>query len=216
MTNGMDARYDEDYFIKGRETGKSLYENYRWLPDLTIPMVRRMIAHCGIDGTDRICDFGCARGYIVKAFHQLGYDAYGYDISEWALKNADPEIAHRVSNEWPTKPIDWIIAKDVLEHIQPSELFAVIKKFREVAKKGMFIVVPLSAKAGDAYEVPDYDADVTHVVRWPLWRWVVELNSVLGYEWEISSRYRVHGIKDNYARWVNGNGFITVRRITEV
>ena len=33
------SQYDEDYFLRGKQTGKSLYEDYRWLPELTRPMV---------------------------------------------------------------------------------------------------------------------------------------------------------------------------------
>ena len=35
----MDASvYDADYYLRGEETKKSLYTDYRWLPDGTIPM----------------------------------------------------------------------------------------------------------------------------------------------------------------------------------
>ena len=67
--------YDADYFLRGKQTGRSLYENYRWLPDLTIPMVAAMIRHLGIKPDDKILDFGCARGYVVKAFREMGYRA---------------------------------------------------------------------------------------------------------------------------------------------
>ena len=30
--------FDEDYYERGAETGKSLYSHYRWMPELTIPM----------------------------------------------------------------------------------------------------------------------------------------------------------------------------------
>ncbi len=74
-------QYDADYFLRGKATGKSLYEDYRWMPGLTIPMVRSMISHLGIANADMVLDFGCARGYVVRAFRELGYLAYGYDTS---------------------------------------------------------------------------------------------------------------------------------------
>ena len=30
--------FDENYYERGAETGKSLYSHYRWMPELTIPM----------------------------------------------------------------------------------------------------------------------------------------------------------------------------------
>ena len=35
--------YNGDYFERGAETGVSLYSNYRWLPELTIPMCHHII-----------------------------------------------------------------------------------------------------------------------------------------------------------------------------
>src|SRR3990167_2449572 len=86
--------YDDAYFLRGAETGKSLYTNYRWLPDLTIPMAKRIIEHLGFEGdkSTTILDYGCSRGYLVRALRGFGYKAYGVDVSAWAIENAD-EIA---------------------------------------------------------------------------------------------------------------------------
>ena len=59
--------YDKNYYECGIESGKSLYTNYRWMPELTIPMCSRMIEHLKISSRDKILDFGCAKGYSVKA-----------------------------------------------------------------------------------------------------------------------------------------------------
>jgi len=119
----MSELYDEDYFLRGKETGKSLYENYRWIPELTVPMAKSIVKHCGIKQDQRILDFGCARGYLVRALRELGHEAYGYDESRWALDNLDP-VAQPFINSvvgytpfWKREKFDWVIAKDVLEHI---------------------------------------------------------------------------------------------------
>lgn len=211
----MDGRYDSDYFLRGKETGKSLYENYRWLPNLTVPMAETITDFCGIELEDVIMDFGCARGYLVRALVSLGYDAYGVDVSEWALQNADPQVLGRLSHQWPPAGhVDWIIAKDVLEHIAIHRITNLLKEMAEVATKGIFAVVPLAKGVGQRYAVEEYEADVTHSLRWPLDLWTREFIDVLGPEWEVSVRYRIHGVKDNYAEWPKGNGFITCKRIT--
>lgn len=214
-TPHTDDIYDDKYFMRGREHGLSLYKDYRWLPDLTIPMAKRMAEHCGFDKKDKILDFGCARGYLVKALLQNGYNAYGTDVSKWALENCDAEVRYRVSSQWPVKDIDWIIAKDVLEHIRMGDLLQVIARMMVNAKKGIFVVVPLSEHTDEAYVVPEYELDVTHVIRLPLWSWVKLFHLYApDASWEISARYRIEGIKDNYAGWSKGNGFITCRRIS--
>lgn len=202
-------QYDADYFLRGKQSGKSLYENYRWLPDLTIPMVSRMIAYLGIKPEDTILDFGCARGYIVRAFREMGYNAWGYDISKWAIENADKEAAmylYRDEIELCNCRFSWVIAKDVLEHV--LELSSTIDMLRNITRKGIFAVVPLAH--GSKYDVREYEEDITHIHRRPLQWWVGHFHQV---GWSVEARYQVDGIKDNYAQWKTGNGFIVARSV---
>lgn len=210
--------YDADYFLRGRESGKSLYEDYRWLPDLTIPMVKTIVNHCGIKQSDLVLDYGCARGYVVRAFRELGYQAYGFDTSRWAVENADPTIksfvfdsTEKVFPNYPEPSYDWIIAKDVLEHIQYVQL--VINGLMASASTGLFVVVPL-IRFGTRYVIEEYEKDITHCQRRTLMEWV---DMFLRPGWSVEASYRVQGVKDNYWKpgWEYGNGFITVRRIKE-
>src|SRR4051812_29525510 len=210
--------YDADYFLRGRASGKSLYEDYRWLPELTIPMAERMIEHCGIRHGQKILDFGCARGYLVRAFRELGYETYGYDESKWALENLDPVAKPYVNWTvgevpfWYNEKFDWIIAKDVLEHIEYVDLK--IRQLQDYCNLGMMVIVPLSKFHGNGYVIEDYEKDVTHKQRLPLLSWV---NFFLRHDWQVECAYRIPGIKDNYFKpgWEYGNGFITARRITD-
>lgn len=204
--------YDEAYFLRGRETGKSLYTDYRWLPAETTSMVLAMIRHLGIEKQDLILDFGAARGYSVRAFRELGYKAYGYDTSAWAIANADESIRSYMysQSQMDGQPFDWIIAKDVLEHI--SVVGNEITKLLVRANKGVFAVVPLSPDDGEPYTIPDYEKDVTHVNRLSLASWV---RLFVRPGWEVTSSYRVEGVKDNwYAVSKMGNGFIVARRVS--
>ncbi len=209
-------QYDESYFLRGRESGKSLYHDYRWLPELTIPMAEKIVTHCGINHKDKILDFGCARGYLVKAFRQLGYSAYGYDVSEWALENSDPEVYHHLTRlehiafgEGNPK-YDWIIAKDVLEHCHFVK--SVVNRLMSVAQKGVFAIVPLSTFDHGKYVVDEYELDVTHCQRYRLCTWAAIF---IQPGWKVEVSYRVKGVKDNYAQHTRGNGFILAKRIEE-
>lgn len=207
--------YDADYFLHGEKSGKSLYTCYSWKPDLTVPMCQRIVDYCGIEKGERILDFGCARGYIVKAFRGLGYDAWGCDISKWAIQNSDEETEpylNWIANSPPLlkQEFDWIIAKDVLEHVEYVE--ANITLLMDVATKGLFVVVPLSQFDNGKYVVSDYEKDITHKQRYTLSSWV---RMFLRPGWRVEASYRVHGVKDNYSKWEKGNGFIVARRITQ-
>lgn len=219
MTEQYDAEkdfnrlaYDADYFLRGKETGKSLYENYRWMPELTIPMVCSMVSHLRIEPDHTILDFGCARGYSVRAFRELGYDAWGVDASEWAVMNCDPEVKDFVflpgAEPKFTSMVDWTIAKDVLEHV---EIVAEMVSFlMQQSRVGVFAVVPLSLADGHPYVVREYEQDITHLHRLSLASWV---RMFLRPGWKVEASYAVPGIKCNYAQHKMGNGFITARRL---
>ena len=205
----MSEVYDEDYFLRGKETGKSLYSDYRWMPELTVPMVGSIVNHLGVVKGETVLDFGCARGYSVKALRGLGYDAYGVDASKWAVENADPEIKKYCSNILDPLPlVDWVIAKDVLEHI--PYVGYTITKLMVCASRGVLAVVPLSPFDSSPYVVEEYELDKTHVQRLTLSSWA---NMFIRYGWSVEVAYRLPGVKDNYAKYAQGNGFITCRRI---
>lgn len=204
------SKYDSDYYLRGKQTGKSLYEDYKWLPHLTIPMCQAVINYLGIRRDHTILDFGCARGYAVKAMRILGYDAYGQDVSEWAISNCDEDIKESVRLlDRVTHPFDWIIAKDVLEHI--PDIQVAINNILTFAKIGVFAVVPLSKEDGGKYVLDAYEKDVTHVHRLTLASWV---RLFLSRGWDVKATYRVPGIKDNHYRpaWEPGDGFIVATR----
>lgn len=212
-----DCPYDSDYFLRGKESGKSLFENYRWLPELTIPMVMAMVRHLKIKHEHTVLDFGCARGYTVKALRQQGFKAFGVDCSPWAIENCDPEVRQLVYLD--TKPrlqYDWIIAKDVLEHVEAYQ--DAIDSMMCQAAVGVFVVVPLGGQDGSPlindgrYVIPEYEQDVTHRWRWTLAQWAAYF---MRPGWEVTASYRVKGVKDNWYRdgWEKGNGFLICRRI---
>ena len=113
----MKTLYNEDYFERGNELNISGYSNYRWIPELTIPLAFRIIELLQITREESILDYGCAKGYLVKALRLLYRDAYGYDISSYALQCAPNDVRkYLTSNKEDLKGnYTWIIAKDVLE-----------------------------------------------------------------------------------------------------
>lgn len=200
--------FDADYYERGLEKGISGYSNYRWMPELTIPLCAVLNETLGITRRDRILDFGCAKGYIVRAFRLLHRQAWGYDISSYAVESADTEVRPFVSTRMPRGVFDWIIAKDVFEHIPYEVLPGVV---RQIARKGrrLFCVVPLGANG--KFVVPSYDLDVTHRIREPL-EWWADLLKQNGFAVK-SACYQHWGVKMNYAKWKKGNGFIVARSV---
>ena len=153
--------YDEHYYEDGINRGLSCYENYRWIPEQTIPLCAYLCERLNIERGATILDFGCAKGYMVKAFRLLGREAYGWDISDYAL-----QFCTHVA--WPFGvTVDWIIAKDVLEHLPEDQINWQLSNFN---CKHIFISVPLAENG--KYLDPRDEKDITHVIREPLAWWV--------------------------------------------
>src|SRR6516164_2952392 len=86
--------YGREYFDGSRDTGYGGYRyDGRW-----IPIAEDMVAHFGLKPGDRILDVGCAKGFLVKDLMTVcpGLEAFGLDISEYALMNCAPEAIGRL------------------------------------------------------------------------------------------------------------------------
>jgi len=84
--------YGELYFDGPREYGYGGYRyDGRW-----VPVAQTMIDHFGLKPGDRLLDVGCAKGFLVKDFLSLGIDAFGLDISEYALMHCESEVVGRL------------------------------------------------------------------------------------------------------------------------
>lgn len=211
----MSEKYDEDYFERGPQTGKSLYENYRWMPDETIQMARSILSANGIKMTEtdltrpRILDYGCAKGFLVQAMETIGVDAFGADVSRYALENASRSVAHKLVHADDLHRMhymwDLVIAKDVLEHMTPSEIDNWLLYCSKNAKK-IFIAVPLGDDG--LYRIPEYERDVTHIIRENESWW---LRRVFEFFDDCRLNYRLNGIKGFWVgKHPKGNLFIRI------
>lgn len=215
MNSLSSMKFDEDYFERGLETGKSCYSNYRWIPDLTIPMAHHIVSQLEISHVDEVLDYGCAKGYLVHALRLLGIKAHGVDISSYAVGCAPREVANYIIcggvSELP-HALDgdlweWIIAKDVLEHECVDNIDSTLQVLR-VSCRNMFVVVPLGDGAGK-YVAPSQELDPTHEIRDTLDQWSDRFMKA-GFS-IVKASYSMYGIKGNYTIWDKGNGFFTLR-----
>jgi len=206
--------YDEHYFEHGHEIGKSLYTNYRWLPEMTIAMASHLVWQLHIDYDQTILDFGCAKGYLVLALRILKRQAYGVDISTYAIEQCPKEIEPFVRVIEPDDSLlspdgdlyDWVFAKDVLEHIPYENIDHILRSIRRVGKK-LFAVIPIGENG--RYIVPSYENDVTHCIRESIDWWIQRFTKA-GFK-PVWSSYHMPYIKENYSCWERGNGFFFLR-----
>ncbi len=210
--------YNEEYFERGAVTGISGYMNYGWMPELTMRMAHFYVMNLPIEINDKVLDFGCAKGYMVKSLRLLDVEAYGVDISEYAISNCDTKVIkfckkiHGLEDaELFDKKYDWMIAKDVFEHISENELRILLKRSLEKVNK-IFAVIPLAAEnISGKYIIQDYDFDKTHIVA-KTKDWWINLFSEMGWTLEKFS-YSFRGCKENWTTvFPEGNGFFVITR----
>ena len=158
--------FDKSYYENGPQAAKSLYQNYRWMPELTIPLAHHIIQSMGIMHDQTVMDFGCAKGFLVNAMRLLGIEAYGVDVSEYAISQSMKEtngyvkLIEPFSNDF--RPCDHLIAKDILEHIEYEHIDAQMSILRDHCET-IFAVIPLGD--GEKYLIPAYEFDKSHHIR---------------------------------------------------
>lgn len=196
--------YDEDYYQRGRQTGKGWLENYRFIPRRSFKEAFSFIDTLNLDENSYVLDFGCAYGFIVKCLRMLEIKADGCDISEHAISKA-PEGCWNCSTEESWKEHENfgytnIIVKDVFEHLTPEQLYKTLGKMSKIAPKIM-TVIPMGDNG--VYRIPEYHTEVSHLIAenesW--WR-----NAFWKAGWRVLKETNyVPGLKDTWAHVKDGN-----------
>lgn len=212
-------RFDEEYYERGAVTGISGYRDYSWMPELSIKMAHFMINHLPIQEHETVLDFGCAKGYLVRALRILEIAAYGVDVSKYAIDQTPPDVRHCCDHvegchdpRLFARHYNWMVSKDVFEHVPEPELRVLLENaYKHVDK--IYTIIPLGKdNVSNRFVVPSYDHDVTHItVKTKTW-WA---NLFREHGWEtVSFNYSLRGVKDQWTgAYSKGNGFFLLNKI---
>ena len=198
----MENIFNEDYFENGVKKGISCYENYHWMPQRSFREALGYIDYLKLDHHSYVLDFGCGKGFLIRAFRELEIKADGCDISEYALSFAPKGCWNCAKEHWDSYKDRYthLVAKDVFEHIPPEKLSETIANLAILSDK-MLCIVPIGDNG--KYRIPEYHWDISHIIAEDeLWwekmffkeGWVV-----------IENTKHIPGIKDNWVRYPDGN-----------
>ena len=93
-------------------------------------------------GAGSLLDLGCGAGGFVKEALAVGFDAKGVDISEAAIKRADPVVAGRLFVQDITRRCSWdrdtdfVTALDLWEHIYAQDVPELIRAVHRTLRPG--------------------------------------------------------------------------------
>jgi len=201
--------YDRNYFEYGLQKGISGYKNYHWLPDRTWREARAIINHLGLKPKSKVLDFGCARGYMVRALRDYNINAYGVDISQYALDNCDLAVWKYLDYRIQHQYYDAIIARNTLEHLTKGELKKTLLDFKRRTDL-VFFTVPVCRKDKSKYIIPIAEKDITHQIRWTTSSWM-DFCSKCGWH-SVKCDYEVQGIHEGWESYKDGIGFFILRK----
>lgn len=105
--------------------------------------------HFGIKAGDTLLDIGCAKGFMLYDLDRMipGLNIHGIDVSEYAIENCKPEIAHAlqvgsaVSLPFDDKSIDFTFSITTLHNLDLPQLTMALHEIERVTRKGSFITV---------------------------------------------------------------------------
>ncbi len=141
--------YGKEYFDGPREYGYGGYKyDGRW-----INVAKDIIKHFNLSKGQKVLDVGCAKGFLVKDLFDLGIDATGVDISNYAIENSLPEIKNRLflksadNLEFSDDKFDAVISINTIHNLDRDDCKKSILEMMRVVKnkKNIFIQV-------DSYE----------------------------------------------------------------
>ena len=149
----ISKQYGMEYFDGPRMYGYGGYRyDGRW-----VPVAKDIVTHFQLKPGDRVLDIGCAKGFLVKDLMLVcpGLEVFGLDVSEYALKHCEPEVAGRLhlgnakSLPFPDNSFDCIISLNTIHNLQREDVKVALKEIQRISKSDKsFIQV-------DSYYTPE-------------------------------------------------------------
>jgi SAM-dependent methyltransferase len=194
----MTELYNKDYYEEGVAKGISGYTNYHFRPEYVLPLANSLKSRLFMYDGYKVLDYGCAKGFLVKAFRLLGVEAYGYDISKYAIETADESVKAFVSNTYPEDYYNLIIAKDTLEHVSKEDLPKILKQFYNSLDSDGEVVIIVPLGDNGLYRIREYELDKTHIIREDEEWWIKQFNNA-GFNCD-EFHYSYPGAKDHWLK----------------
>lgn len=135
----------------------------------------------------KILDLGCGTGGFVASLVTFGADAYGIDLSDYAVEKAKKEnsflknrifqgSAHDLSR-WPNEYFDILYSNQVFEHVPEELINNLIKEtYRVLKKEGVCWFAIHMPDVRDSAE--DKEIDQTHITLYPRSWWIEKFKAI--------------------------------------
>ena len=160
--------YDEYYY--SHDCGRPYQRDDGWL-NFFDQIAKRIIEQFE---PKTVLDAGCAWGFLVEAFRNRGVEAYGVDISEYAIQNVHPDIKPycwigSITEPFPKK-YELITCIEVLEHMPQKEAEKAIENLCTYSNEIVFSSTPFDYKEATHFNVHDPEYWAEQFARYGFYR----------------------------------------------
>ncbi len=137
------------YFDGDRKYGYGgYYKDERWIP-VADDIIKHYILLAGAysGAGSKVLDVGCAKGYLVEELCDAGMNAYGIDISKYAVQNCSMDMVGRIHHgnilnlHFPDNSFDLVLGFAVIHNIDERFLHLAFKEIQRISKGPCFITV---------------------------------------------------------------------------
>lgn len=96
----------------------------------------------------KVLEIGCAKGFLVKDLRDLGVDAYGLDVSSYAISQCEAGMspyltvgdARTALSQFKTKEFDVVLSLRFLECIPETDLPALISEMNRISRLQVHVI----------------------------------------------------------------------------
>ena len=130
-------RYSFDYFDGPREYGYGgYYYDGRWRP-----VAHDIVKHYGLGPGARVLDIGCAKGFLVADLVSCGIDAYGVDLSRYAVMSCPDHVVGRVHQgdarqlPFSSDTFDLVLSINTIHNLDRLDVIKALRQIERVRRK---------------------------------------------------------------------------------
>ncbi len=152
------------------------------------PAAENMCRYYGLVPGNSVLEIGCAKGFVLTEFRNLGMNVTGSDLSAYALQHISPDLQSRavrsdvVSLPFSNLQFDLVLAKEVLPHVPESFVARAVLECMRVSKKAIFIEIQTGRTERELEYLRKWDA--THLTLRPP-EWWDTIFSTVGYHGDV-------------------------------